>query len=286
MIKSILAALDGSEESLAGLQQAVAWGERLGAEVRTIFVQDERRFVTFPTYSDSEGKVPKPIPLKGEALKKAEAEAAQEESELRAAYERALQGHAARGSYQVIRGKVEANLIREAHAVDLVVLGKRGRGLNESVEDAGPTTETLIHEALRPVLVVPKGSNTSGPVLIPFDGSKGVQRVIVPGVQLAAAMKAPLVVMTLADRKEDGEDIQAPLHDYLKAHGVQAEFRVLVGHDTERSTAKIVLGAAQELKAGMIMMGAYSVGPIREFFVGSVTREVLSHAHCPVLMMT
>jgi nucleotide-binding universal stress UspA family protein len=286
MMKSILAALDGSPESLAGLQQAVVWAERLDAELRTVVVQDERRFVSFPTYSDAEGTVPRPIPLAGADLKQAEAEAAQEEAELRATYEAATKGRNVRGALIVVRGAVERTLIREAHAADLVVLGKRGRAHDEHVAEAGPTTETLIHEALRPVLVVPKGAATSGPVLVPFDGSKGVQRVMVSAVQMAAAAKAAFVVLTLASSKADGEEIQAPLRRYVKSHGVKAEFRVVAGKDSEREASRVILGAAAELNPGLIAMGAFSQSPLKEWLLGSVTRDVLTKAQCPVLMMT
>ena len=286
MIKSILAALDGSPESLAGLEQGVVWAERLDAELRAVFVQDERRFLRFPTYSDSEGAVPKPIPLSGKALKEAEAQAAQEEQELRGEYDRLTKGYAAHAELTIVRSAVEHTLIREAHAADLVVLGKRGRGLDENAQQAGPTTETLIHEALRPVLVVPRNAITGGPVLVPFDGSKGVQRVIVPGVQLVAALGAPVTVLTVAAHKARAEEIQAPLRSYLNAHKVKAEFRIEEGDDSERHAAQVILQAADQLKVGMIMMGAFSLSPLKEFFVGSVTRNVLTRARCPVLMMS
>jgi nucleotide-binding universal stress UspA family protein len=286
MIKSIVAALDGSPESLAGLEQGVVWAERLDAELRAIFVQDDRRFMRFPTYSDSEGAVPKPIPLSGKALKEAEALAAEEEEELRSEYDRLTKGYAAHAELTVVRGAVEHTLIRQAHAADLVVLGKRGRGLDENVGRAGPTTETLIHEALRPVLVVPRNAITGGPVLVPFDGSKGVQRVIVPGVQLVAALGAPVTVLTVSARKDRAEEIQAPLRSYLNAHKVKAEFRIEEGDESERHAAHVILETADHMKVGMIMMGAFSLSPLKEFFVGSVTRNVLNRARCPVLMMS
>ena len=286
MIKSILAAVDGSPESLAGLEQGVVWAERLDAELRAIVVQDERRFVRYPAYSDSEGSVPKPIPLTGKALEEAEEQAAEEEEELRAEFERLTKGYAAHAELNVVRGPVEYTLIREAHAADLVVLGKRGRGLDENLQQAGPTTETLIHESLRPVLVVPRNAITGGPVLVPFDGSKGVQRVIVPGVQLVASLGAPVTVLTVAARRERAEEIQAPLRSYLEAHKVKAEFRIDEGDDSERHAAHVILETADHMKVGMIMMGAFSLSPLKEFFVGSVTRNVLTRARCPVLMMT
>lgn len=285
MIKSILSAVDGSPESLAGLEQAVAWAERLGAELRVVAVQDERRFVRYPTYSDTEGSIPRPIPLEGPELERAEEEASQEEAEIRAAFDAALQERSVRADLRVLRGAVERTLVREARATDMVVLGKRGRGLDPGGKAAGPTTETMI-QALRPVLVVPTSGNHAGPILVPFDGSKGAQRVVVPGVQLAVALNVPLTVITIAEGKATAEDIQAPLRKYMAPYGVKAQFQVEVGRDTERGTARVILDKAKEMNAGMIMMGAFSVGPLREFFVGSVTRSVLDGAPCPVLMMT
>jgi nucleotide-binding universal stress UspA family protein len=290
MMKSILAALDGSPESLAALEQSLRWAERLGAELRVMAVQDERRFVKYPTYSDSEGMVPKPVRLEGSELKKAEAEAAQDEADLRAAYQRLTQGQGAHADLRIVRGPVEELLIREAHAADLVVLGKRGRAHDEhpamAVGATGPTTEMLIHQALRPVLVVPRDAETAGPMLLPFDGSKGVQRVLVPAVQLAAAAGSGVVALTLCAHKADGEETQAPLRKYLAAHGVKAEYRVIEGRDSERAAARTILGAVAELKPGLIAMGAFSLSPLKEWLLGSVTREVLGHTRCPLLMMT
>ena len=51
-----------------------------------------------------------------------------------------------------------------------------------------------------------------------------------------------------------------------------------------RPAAEIV-ALAEQIGAGLIVMGARGVGGIRRALMGSVSDSVLRHAHCPVLMV-
>jgi nucleotide-binding universal stress UspA family protein len=51
-----------------------------------------------------------------------------------------------------------------------------------------------------------------------------------------------------------------------------------------RPDAEIVT-LAEQIGAGLIVMGARGVGGIRRALTGSVSDSVLRHAHCPVLMV-
>ena len=55
-------------------------------------------------------------------------------------------------------------------------------------------------------------------------------------------------------------------------------------HASGRPDAEIV-ALAEEIGAGLIVMGARGVGGIRRALMGSVSESVLRHAHCPVLMV-
>ena len=46
-----------------------------------------------------------------------------------------------------------------------------------------------------------------------------------------------------------------------------------------------ILDLAEEVGAGMIVMGSRGVGPVERLVMGSVSEEVLHHAPCPVLLM-
>ena len=194
MMKSIVAGLDGSRESFAALDQAAVWAKRLKADLRGVFVEDESRFVTYPTYSDSEGMVPKPVPLPKEELKRVEEQVMAEAVEMRRRFEAAAKNGELHPEFRLFRGRVHSVLTREAQGADMVVIGKRGNKSDPYSQNAGPTTQTVLHEAVRPVLVVPEQAPADGPVLIAFDGSPGAQRAIVPGLELAAASASPVVV--------------------------------------------------------------------------------------------
>ena len=68
MIKSVMVAVDGSPSSLAALSEAVSWAERLQAELRGVFVEDEQRFSYYPVGASVEEEVPVPVPLPDEEL--------------------------------------------------------------------------------------------------------------------------------------------------------------------------------------------------------------------------
>jgi nucleotide-binding universal stress UspA family protein len=51
-----------------------------------------------------------------------------------------------------------------------------------------------------------------------------------------------------------------------------------------RPEAEIVT-LAEEIGAGLIVMGSRGVGGVRRALMGSVSDSVLRHAHCPVLMV-
>ena len=51
-----------------------------------------------------------------------------------------------------------------------------------------------------------------------------------------------------------------------------------------RPDAQIV-GVADELGAGLIVLGSRGLGPLRRALLGSVSDSVVRHAHCPVLVV-
>jgi len=280
MIKSILSAVDGSPSSVAGMKQAVAWAKRLGAEVRVAFVEDEQRFVYYPAVSSFEGGMAVPVTLPEEDLAKVTEEVRAEVSELRKLYEAEVQAAGVTGEFLSPRGNVNDLLVAEARMADLVVMGRRGKSDPAGSTKAGPTTETLIHDAVRPVLVVPEAGRMSGPVVFAFDGSVGINRVLIHGAVLTASLKTKAVVVTVDDNAERGAALQNMALRYLKPHGIEADYVVRKGRP-----ANTIAQVAEERQAGLVVMGAFGRSPIRELFFGSTTLDVLEQVNCPVLLM-
>jgi nucleotide-binding universal stress UspA family protein len=65
-----------------------------------------------------------------------------------------------------------------------------------------------------------------------------------------------------------------------EAGGEVAEAHLRLG----RPDAEIV-ELAKELGAGLIVLGSRGLGPLRSALMGSVSHSVVSHAHCPVVVV-
>jgi nucleotide-binding universal stress UspA family protein len=46
-----------------------------------------------------------------------------------------------------------------------------------------------------------------------------------------------------------------------------------------------IVGLAEELGVGLIVMGSRGLGGIRRALMGSVSDSVVRHAHCPVMVV-
>jgi nucleotide-binding universal stress UspA family protein len=56
-------------------------------------------------------------------------------------------------------------------------------------------------------------------------------------------------------------------------------------HLVEGRVAPEIVGLAEEIGAGLIVMGSRGLGGIRRALMGSVSDMVVRHAHCPVLVV-
>jgi nucleotide-binding universal stress UspA family protein len=279
MIKRILVAVDGSPASLAAVQQAVHWAVLLQAQLQALFVADEQRFVYYPTAASFEGGVVMPVPLPEGRLQAEQAKVQAEEKDIRSALDKATQGKKLDVQYKHERGDVNAILVREARTADMVVIGKRGRFDAPGSKQAGPTTEALIHDAMRPVLVVPEGSRTQGPLLVAYDNSKGVQRILPSAVVLAEKSGQEVFILTVDDKPARAKELQEALIPFFQSHGLAVKLLVEKG-----KPAAAVVKAAEAQGAGMIVMGAFNRNPVYELFFGSTTLSVLERATCPILL--
>jgi nucleotide-binding universal stress UspA family protein len=56
-------------------------------------------------------------------------------------------------------------------------------------------------------------------------------------------------------------------------------------HLVEGRVAPEIVGLAEEIGAGLIVMGSRGLGGIRRALMGRVSDSVVQHAHCPVLVV-
>ncbi|MFI5837425.1 universal stress protein [Micromonospora sp. NPDC051300] len=177
----------------------------------------------------------------------------------------------------------------------MLVLGSRGHGGFGGLL-AGSTAVSVTAHAHCPVVVVRDGqAATSGPVVVGSDGSDSAGRALGFAVERAAQRDVPLRVLRAwsppGDRWSppdfDPEDIaasertavEAELTEWREAFpDVPIEISAVPG-----SAASLLVEASRP--AQLVVVGSRGRGGLRGMLLGSVSQQLIQHAHCPVAVV-
>ncbi|CAN5141053.1 universal stress protein [soil metagenome] len=163
---------------------------------------------------------------------------------------------------------VWAGLAMEGRLSDVIVFDSaaaRGKGpLAESFQQ-------MIADEQRPVVVARPGLKVGGVALVAWDGGKEASRALRTALPLL--QKASSVVVAGApDASSRAFDLDR-LVAFLAARGVTATTRVL---DGSGDAAGLLLGAAREAGADVLVAGAFGHPRLQEFIFGGTTRSLLN----------
>jgi nucleotide-binding universal stress UspA family protein len=159
------------------------------------------------------------------------------------------------------------------------VLGRSARVVDEPSSN---TIEAVLARSGRPVLLAPAQTpaHIGEVVALAWNGSPQAVRALAASLPLLVAAESVLV-MTVGD--DNYGDIAMVL-DHLAWHGITAKHRQIPGTSSE-STGILLLNAAQEAGADMLVMGGYGHQPWREALFGGVTRDIIGTSLLPLLLM-
>jgi nucleotide-binding universal stress UspA family protein len=85
--------------------------------------------------------------------------------------------------------------------------------------------------------------------------------------------------------QEDAEQAARTMLDELVQREGQTGAEVAEVHARLGRPDAQIVGLADELGAGLIVLGSRGLGPLRRALMGSVSDSVVRHAHCPVLIV-
>lgn len=135
-------------------------------------------------------------------------------------------------------------------------------------------------------------------ILLATDGSTDAELALSTAVDLADSTNSELHVVTVAPgypsydvRKPEiveqlREQAESILEDQVQKieqrGGNVAEKHLRV---SGRHRADQIVQVAEEIGAGLIVMGSRGLGGVRRALIGSVSDSVVRHAHCPVLVV-
>jgi nucleotide-binding universal stress UspA family protein len=135
-------------------------------------------------------------------------------------------------------------------------------------------------------------------ILLATDGSRDAELALSTAIDLADSTNSELHVVTVAPgypsydvgRPEIVEQLREQaekiLEDQVKkieeAGGKVAEKHLRIA---ERYRADQIVQVAEDVGAGLVVMGSRGLGGVRRALMGSVSDSVVRHAHCPVLVV-
>ncbi|MFO0980945.1 MAG: universal stress protein [Planctomycetota bacterium] len=275
MLRSLLIGLDGSPYSAAAIELCVAWAREFEAALAGIAIIDD---VTFAARGAA--------PLGGEAFKRhrdavllqeARQKIGQHLSEFTA---RAQQAQVAARIIDDI-GVPAARIMEEAQAHDLIVLGQRTFYHLRHPDHDDETLHHVLKNAPRPVVAVPQKIAPGSTVLVAYDGSLQAARTLQAFEALGLHRARDLYVVSVDQDGEAAERVASRAKQFLAAHGVMA---MPCPTQTKEAPADVILAQAKALEAQVIVMGAYGKPALREFLVGSVTRQLLQKSPVPLFL--
>ncbi|WP_161600784.1 universal stress protein [Teichococcus oryzae] len=208
--------------------------------------------------------------------------AANKAAQIQAQFERVLLEEAVPGAWRSVEGAVEVVLVQQARLADLAVFGLGAAGGMEA-----ELAETVLFQSGQPVLLVPQApSRPFDPrrILVGWSNTRESARAIrdaLPLLRQAEAVRV-LSIATEADAMEPASAQAEAMARHLALHGVKASGAA--GPAQSGAVQDALLNASADFGAGLLVIGGYGHGRLREMVLGGVTRSLFRGATLPVLL--
>lgn len=135
-------------------------------------------------------------------------------------------------------------------------------------------------------------------LLVPIDGSEHSSETVRQAAELATKLGAEITLFHVApdlpsaiqgtahaeiflnEVLRNGEKILKDEKKKISGYGLKVSIDLVVGHPAEEICQK-----AREGNYDLIVIGSEGLSRNRGFIMGSVSKRVVRHAHCPVLIV-
>jgi len=181
-------------------------------------------------------------------------------------------------TWREAEGKQASIVAVHGRLSDLVVVAKPDRSANLGLN----TFQTSLFEVGALTAVAPRREVDVAldHVAIGWNGSVESARAVKRSLRLLVKAKAVSIVSGEGDRSPElGPEA---LKTYLAHHEIEATIKSFKA--TSHDIGERLLGAATEVGADTLVMGAYGNEKRQEFVLGGATQYVLDHADIPLLM--
>ncbi|GAA4761694.1 universal stress protein [Stakelama sediminis] len=182
--------------------------------------------------------------------------------------------------WQTVSGMDLDVLVQRSGLADLVVISRRVRQ-EEGVEPISEAADIAVN-ARAPVLVVPpkvRSFDCTGTMVVAWNGSPEAAAALRSAMPLLArASDVKILTVGEIDMFFTPEEAAR----YIGGYGIEPQITHLPHGDD--MVSDILMGAAQDMDAKLMVMGAFSHSRVRERLFGGVTQRMLDRTEVPLLM--
>ena len=178
-----------------------------------------------------------------------------------------------------MQGIPSNKIIEYSQFYDIVVLGMRSfynYNLNESGDK---TLVELLKNSITPVFAVPNKFQSIKNILIAYDGSFASSRAIQRFSHLASVQNFNITLITSHSEKTKIANLQRQAVNYLKSYGIDNIECVDTSNDIKEEIKNHYLDWSN-----LIVLGVHSKNIFKDFFVGSLTKELININQKPLLI--
>lgn len=286
-IKSILCIFGGSQDELGALNTAFVLGHTYGAQIRVLHVSSDPS-----AYAGIYGESIIASASIIEAIKKENAQRLNKAKQYVVSFAAKhhipldtldLPAHHASTQFVHLIGTLDTIIAQQGRLSDLIIIGGR-----EETRAHDAITPSLFNTG-RPVLVIPPAHDRLSKewqdktVAFAWNGSLQSARAIYHAIPLLARTEKLYILTVEGYGHKHDLAAEAALMEYLRAHGINTQV-ILVGSGNYRTDGEALLMRAKDLKADLLIMGAYGHSMFREMVLGGVTEHMLQEADIPLLL--
>lgn len=207
-----------------------------------------------------------------------------EKDKVKSQFEAAMKADGISSAFIEIDGRtsqIANELAEQARSADLVLLAASKADGSSGVETE--FAERVVMLAGRPVLLLPREGDSAlnfDEMLLGWDNGREAARAVFDAMPLLRLAKRVRVVGI--DVAPKGLEPGADIAETLAHHGVKAEVTHVASDGM--GAGDTLLRVANDLGAGIVVMGAYGHSRLAEFVFGGATRQVVRKLTRPVLM--
>ncbi len=276
MIKNILVAQDGSNNSNAAARYATYLAGRFNSALKGIFVVDTILLEGPFFYDLSASMGIEPFVNFSEKMRQALEERGKVVLE---GFGEICRKASIKADTMMTTGLVAKEICKAAKLADLLVLGRKGETEEFETGLLGSVAEGVVRRSQTPVFVAPrKFSPVKNPLLV-YDGSDNANDAMRLAAEFARVTGGELTVASVGPAGEADENLVDAM-DYLKSYDIKGSFKELKGEpplEIERYY--------KEAGHDMLFMGATHRSRVVELVLGSTAEYVLRAVDGPVLVV-